>query len=179
MIYVALLRGINVGGNNKVDMKSLKVVFEKAGATQVKTYINSGNVIFEDAHSEEKIGAVLEAAIEKHFKIPVRVLIKSLPDIEKIVKKIPDEWQNNTELKCDVLFLWKDIDREEIIKDLPLNPVADEVKYVPGAVLWCIQRSMATKSRISKIVGTKLYKQITIRNCNTTRKLYAMMEEIH
>jgi hypothetical protein len=70
MIYVALLRGINVGGKNKVDMKKLKKCFEDIGMRKVTTYINSGNVIFEDTdHTKDEIATMLEKAILKDFSL--------------------------------------------------------------------------------------------------------------
>lgn len=67
MIYIALLRGINVGGNNKVAMLELRSVFEQAGMKNVTTYINSGNVIFESELSKNKLASMLELAIEQKF----------------------------------------------------------------------------------------------------------------
>lgn len=179
MTYVALLRGINVGGNSKVDMKQLKAVFEKAGMESVKTYINSGNVIFKaERQDPTKIALKLEKAIEKSFGFRVRVVVKDLPEMKKILAKLPHAWTNDTEQKCDVMFLWKDVDSKKILDGLALREDVDnDVIYVKGAVIWRVDRKLVTKSGMLKIIGTPLYASMTIRNCNTARKLYELMKE--
>jgi uncharacterized protein (DUF1697 family) len=178
MIYTALLRGINVGGNSKIDMKTLKKVFEDLGMTNVKTYINSGNVIFESELSSDPLVKKIEKEIESEFKISVRVLIKDINVIRKINDALPKSWLNNDEMKSDVMFLWDEVDSKSVLEELPTKEDIDEVKYVKGAVLWRVDRDKVTRSGISKIVGTKLYKQMTVRNCNTLRKLLEMMETL-
>lgn len=178
MIYVALLRGINVGGNNKVDMKELKKVFEEAGMSLVKTYINSGNIIFADRdHGQEELPAILEAAILAHFNLSIRVLVYSFDEFQRIAASIPDNWTNDQNMKSDVWFLWPETDDAAVLEELTIKPEIDRVKYVPGAVLWSVDKAYVTKSGMQKVIGTKLYKLVTIRNVNTVRKLTGLMEE--
>lgn len=178
MKYVALLRGINVGGNSKVDMKILKAAFEDLGMENVRTYINSGNVLFEDnKHSSSELVTLLENKIEKKFGFHVKILVKSHTQLKKVVDTLPDSWVNNADTKCDVMFLWEEVDSKKVLEELPIKPEIDKLKYVAGAVLWCVDRKNVTKSGMMKIVGTKLYKQMTIRNCTTTRKLLALMND--
>lgn len=177
MRYVALLRGINVGGNNKVDMKTLKRAFEEAGMEDVITYINSGNIIF--SHKEmphAKLAAVLEKIIEKEFRLAIKVLLRDLKNLKAVAKTLPASWQTNAEMKCDVMFLWEEVDSPEVLKQLTIKEGLDDVKYVPGAILWRVDKKDVTRSGLMKIVGSKLYKLMTIRNCNTLRKLVEMME---
>ena len=91
MNYVALLRGINVGGNRKVPMADLKDCFEKLGHTEVKTYINSGNVIFTSETSDiQKLREALENEIEKTFGFFVDVLVidaKTFIQTEKAIQR--------------------------------------------------------------------------------------------
>ena len=179
MIYVALLRGINVGGNNKVSMAQLKTSFEQAGMETVKTYINSGNVIFSDkVHSSDELTTMIEKIIVDEFGFSVSVLIRTINEIETIVEALPEPWRNDLAMKCDVLFLWKDIDREDIVDQLVIKPGVDNVRYVPGAILFAVDRKNITKSGLTRIIGTPMYKKITIRNCNTTRKLLEIMKLI-
>lgn len=176
MRYVALLRGINVGGNNKVDMKLLKDAFEQAGMNDVRTYINSGNVIFTDnKHAINDITNKLEAIIEQTFSITVKVLLRDEDQIRSIAASVPESWQNNSDMKCDVMFLWDDIDKPEIVDSLTIKPEIEDVRYVPGAILWRVDRRNVTRSGMLKLVGTDLYRQMTIRNCNTVRKLLLLM----
>lgn len=178
MIYVALLRGINVGGNNKVDMKELKKVFEEAGMSSVKTYINSGNIVFEDSlHEKEELPAILEAAILAHFNLSIKVLVYSFDEFQRVAASIPDNWTNDQDMKSDVWFLWPEADDEAVLEKLTIKPEIDRVNYVPGAVLWSVDKEYVTKSGMQKVIGTKLYKLVTIRNVNTVRKLLGLMEE--
>lgn len=177
MKYIALLRGINVGGNSLVSMKQLKELFETLGLEAVRTYINSGNVLFESKLTAAKLSPKIEAAIEHEFKFPVSVVVKSQPEIEAIAKVIPDNWQNNTEMKTDVMFLWADVDDRSTLKQLQIKPELDHVTYVKGAIIWHVLRKHVTRSGLLKIVGTPLYKKMTIRNVNTFRKLQKMLAE--
>ena len=105
MIYVALLRGINVGGNNKVDMKILKVTFESLGFTNVVTYINSGNIVFEDStRGQKSLACKIEDAIKRDFKLDIKVLVKSFEEIELICRQLPDTWVKNEVMRTDVCF---------------------------------------------------------------------------
>jgi uncharacterized protein (DUF1697 family) len=79
-------------------------------------------------------------------------------------------------MRCDVMFLWEGFDRKDILTELKIKPEIEDVVYVPGAVIWRIDRSNVTKSRLFKNIGTDLYKGMTIRNSNTVRKLAEMME---
>jgi uncharacterized protein (DUF1697 family) len=179
MIYVALLRGINVGGNNKISMKELKESFEKIGLQSVTTYINSGNVVFEDeTNGKEELEALLNQMILTDFQLNISVLVRSLKEFAVLMRKVPEHWENDGEMKCDVLFLADSVDGEETLERLTIKPGIDTVVYVPGAILWSVERKNVTKSGLMKIVGTELYKQMTVRNVNTTRKLYDIMNKV-
>lgn len=174
MIFVALLRGINVGGKNKVEMAKLKQTFEKLGFTEVRTYINSGNVMF--VSSKQPSAGMIEAAIEKGFGFPVPTLVRSLSDMETIVKRIPNAWVNDDQMKCDVMFLWKGLDSPTVLEQIAYKPELEDVLYVPGALAWRIDRANVNRGSLFNIVGTDVYRQMTIRNVNTVRKLYELMK---
>ncbi|RTR34045.1 DUF1697 domain-containing protein [Robertmurraya yapensis] len=179
MIYIALLRGINVGGKNKIDMKKLKQSFEQAGMEDVVTYINTGNIIFSSkSQSKNELSDILEEAIHKDFGLNIRVVVRSFDDIKRIISAIPATWKNDNEMKSDVLFLWDDIDEESVLENLTIKPNIDTVKYVPGAILWSVEKKNVTKSGVSKIIGTKVYKHVTVRNVNTARKIYELMSKL-
>jgi uncharacterized protein (DUF1697 family) len=177
MVYLALLRGINVGGNRKVEMAKLKQTFERLGFSDVKTFIASGNVIFAgDKVSETELVKKIEAAIEKDFGFKVDTLIRNQDEIERLVQAIPNSWVNNKEIKCDVMFLWPEVDHPKILDQIPTNPEIEDIKYFPGTIIWRIDRSLAGKSKVLKLNSTKLYKQMTIRNPNTVRQIYTLMQ---
>ena len=179
MTYVALLRGINVGGNKKIEMAKLKKTFERLGFTHVKTYIASGNVIFQaNSTNQTKLTSQIESAMKKDFKMDVRVLLRDIKAMQKLVKAIPSSWVNDTKMKCDVMFLWKEADKPSIMKEIAFDATIEDSKYVPGTILWRINRDKLSKTRIFKrIIGTKLHQQMTVRNPNTVRKLYELMLE--
>lgn len=177
MVYIALLRGINVGGNNKIDMKVLKQTFERVGMKDVVTYINTGNIIFSsNDQSKTELSRILEEAIHDDFGLRIKVVVRSIDDVRGIIHAIPVTWKNDKDMKSDVMFLWNEIDDETVLENLVIKPTIDTVKYVPGAILWSIEKKNANKSGMSKIIGTKIYKQVTVRNVNTARKIYELME---
>lgn len=174
--YLSLLRGINVGGNNKVAMKDLKKVFEDAGFTNVTTYINSGNIIFESPiKNVTEIVSIIETAIHKHFKFPVRVVVREAKTIKVVCDAIPEAWENDDEQKTDVLFLWNEYDKKDSLKLLAINSDVDTVIYNNGAIIWNVARKNYSKSGMNKFIGTELYKNMTARNVNTVRKLNKMV----
>ena len=176
MQYIVLLRGINVGGNNKVSMASLRIALSEAGFEDVKTYINSGNLLLKSDLPINRINDLVEDVIENTFGFKVYALTLSEDIFKNIAKTLPNEWVNNSDMKCDVMFLWSDIDDSKILESLTIRPGIDNIKYVKGAVLWSIDRARINKSGLNKIVGTSIYKKITIRNCNTVRKLNTMLD---
>ena len=178
MTSLALLRGINVGGKNKVEMGRLRSVFAQLGLEDVRTYINTGNVIFDaGSNSGSDLVTDLERAITNEFGLELKVLVRGIDSMRKIARALPEDWTNDSEVKCDVLFLWEDVDEPAVLDTLSLREGVDDVVYVPGAVLWRVDRAHYARSGMSKLVGTKLYKSMTVRNCNTVRRLIAMMED--
>ncbi|MBA3732990.1 DUF1697 domain-containing protein [Patescibacteria group bacterium] len=178
MIYVALLRGINVGGNAKVEMSKLKATFESIGCLKVMTYINSGNVVFEDKRSNAVLIKEIEAAITKSFDLKIRIVLRNIENIIKLSKEIPLNLTNDSEQKTDVLFLWKEIDHPSVIKKVVINPNLENVNYIEGALVWNIKRKDIAKGSGVKLLKTDLYQHITVRNINTVRKLKELMEKV-
>lgn len=172
MKYVALLRGINVGGNRKVPMVDLKSCFEKLGHTEVKTYINSGNVIFTSEVSEvKKLQKVLEKEIEKTFGFFVDVLIVDAKTFVQAVEKAPNGFGAKPDLyHSDVIFLL-DETAKNAVAQFETNPEVDAVWEGVSVVYFQRLSAKRTKSRLSKIITNPIYKKMTIRNWNTTCKL--------
>jgi uncharacterized protein (DUF1697 family) len=163
--HVALLRGINVGGNSKV--------FEELGFTNVSTYINSGNVMFQTDKTD--LAKKITAAIKKELKLDLKVLVKEAKEIKKICAKIPKDWTNDKGLRTDVIFLFDEYDKKDALKRIKTNPDVDTLLYVPGAIIWHLDRKNYTKSRMNKFIGTEVYKNSTARNVNTTKKLLELL----
>jgi uncharacterized protein (DUF1697 family) len=170
MKYVALLRGINIGGGRKVPMAELKQLFAELGYVDIATYINSGNVIF--SSTTRPASETIQTALEQHFGFPIDVLILSAAEIKTVAREIPDDWENDrVNHKSDVLYLFDDVNSSDIIDAIKPRPQYETLVYVNHAVLSNIQRVYQGKSSLLKLMGTPLYKRMTIRNVTTARKL--------
>jgi uncharacterized protein (DUF1697 family) len=169
--YVALLRGINVGGKSLIKMAVLKECVEAIGHGDVRTYIASGNVLFESKErSGAKLDAQLERAIEKTFDLPVRVVVRSGAEIQRVVDRIPKAWLGAADLRVTVAFLLRGTDAKTVARGLKPKDGIDELVTAPGALLFATRRDALTRTGL-KLVGTPAYKQMTLRNLNTTLKL--------
>ena len=171
MKYVALLRGINVGGKNKIAMKQLVEAMVGAGFKEVSTYINSGNIFFADSAAPAALAGKLEELIRVEFGLSIRVLLRDERNIAKVAAALPADWQNGEEAKCDIMFLWPKYDEAGVLDRLTKRPGIDELRYVEGALLWRAARRQLTKSGMMALPGTDLYAHMTVRNCNTLRKI--------
>ena len=172
MTYVAFLRGVNVGGKGIVSMAAIKEAFAALGLSDVRTYINSGNVIFSTrALDAQRLTARIEKALEQHTGMTIKVLVMDHMVLKKLVDAIPRNWVDDKTMRTYVLLLWKELDDRTILDRLPIKPDVDELKYTPGAVIWRVDRESVGRSHMNRIVGTPLYKKITIRSANTMRKL--------
>lgn len=177
-IFVALLRGVNVGGNNMISMKSLKASFEAIGFTQVTTYINSGNVIFKTKETDaRKLERQIERMLEKDFQLDSKVVVRSVAEMEELVNSLPPSWDDDSRWRYYVIFLRHTIDSEKILADLPANDDIEQIVYRPGTLLWSALISGLTRSKIHKLSGQKVYREMTVRNLNTTKKLHELMKK--
>lgn len=177
-VFVALLRGVNVGGNNMISMKDLKKSFEGIGFGEVSTYINSGNVIFKSKETDaRKLERKIEQMLVKDFELDSKVVVRSLSEMEELVKSLPASWNDPDRWRYYVVFLRHTVDSEKILEDLPANADVEEIVYRPGTLLWSALISEITKSKIQKVSSQKLYKEMTIRNLNTTKKLHQLMSK--
>lgn len=177
MKYVALLRGINVGGNSMVKMSELKTAFEKAEYTNVITYINSGNVIFEtDKHEIQKITSHIEKILKQTF-FSIKVVILSESQLGKVLDEVPDTWRREDDLRCYISFLRDSLKPSEVISQMKLNQTVDSAKIGQHVVYMSTKLSGLTKSGFTKLVGTKVYKEMTMRNYTTVQKIFEQMNK--
>ncbi len=179
MIHVALLRGINVGGKNKISMASLKETFQRLGLTNVTTYINSGNVIFSDVQGDESgIAGEIEPAIRDDFDLEIPVVLRNLSQMQALLDALPAPWVNDKITTANAMFLWHEIDNPEILDRLEVKPEYDEVSYVPGALLWRVSKEVLASSGMMRLAGSPLYRKMTVRNVNTVRRVAAIMQQL-
>lgn len=177
MKYVALLRGINVGGNNKVPMADLRDCLENVGLKNVRTYIQSGNVLFVSSEKgEAKLTTEMEQAIEKTFGFSVVVALFSQPEFEDIATNLPKDWLKNPEWKYNYLFLKKPTTAQEALD--ALGDQKTEIEYVKagnGVLYQAMSIKLFGSTTASKMIGTPIYKRMTIRNHNTVQKLLELL----
>jgi uncharacterized protein (DUF1697 family) len=179
--YLALLRGINVGGKNKVPMVELKACFEGLGYENVQTYIASGNVIFESSKSSAELTEEIQETLPKKFRLDselIAVLVLSHDQLQQVITQAPKGFGAEPDTYySDAIFLMG-IPSEEAIKIFSPREGVDTVWQ--GDLVIYSQRLAAqrTKSRLSQIMSSPLYKNMTIRSWGTTAKLFDMMNAI-
>ena len=178
-VFVALLRGVNVGGKNNLSMSALKTNLSKADLQNVTTYINSGNVLFTSSQADpRKLEAKIERLLTIQHNLRCKVVVRSLSEMKKLVERLPASWKGDEEWAHNVMFLRHSIDSKAVLEELAPNPGIDKVLYRPGAVLWSARRSDMKQSSMNKLSSRKVFQDMTVRNANTTRKLYELMKEM-
>lgn len=174
--YIAFLRGINVGGNNIIKMQDLRDCLEKNGFRDAGTFIQSGNVLFKS--NEKHINRLedrMEDILSKTFNYRSMVLVRSYPQIKKILAEVPDDWIVRHDLRRYIAFLKEPVTAVEALKEVELKPGIDFIKAGAGVVYMTTLLSGITKSGFTKLIGKKIYKYTTIRNYNTTKKIAELM----
>jgi uncharacterized protein (DUF1697 family) len=175
---VALLRGINAGGNNIIKMNELKTIFEEMDLLDVQTYIQSGNVIFNGFGKDKlKLGEKIEKKLFKKLNNEVKVTLFTLSEMEKIINNKPYRYgEENEKYKYDVMFLIEPLNAKEALKEIQTRETVDEVYEGKRVLYFKRLKEKITKTYLTKIVGTPLYKYMTLRNWNTTEKLFDLMK---
>ena len=173
--YLALIRGINVGGKSRVSMAELKMKLEEAGYTQVSTYINSGNVLYSSIETDlERLVKHFEHILEKHFEVTTYVSVVSVDEFRKAVEHAPTWWGENTKvIHNDGLFVIAPATAQQIIEDVgEPKPEYEKIDSYGHLIFWSAPFETYGRTQWSKIVSKVSYKKVTIRNSNTVRKLY-------
>jgi len=175
--YVALLRGINVGGRNPVAMADLREAFEADGHEAVGTYIQSGNVLFESDRPRAALEGEIEAMLERRFGFPLVVVVRSHVQLSRVVTKAPDGFGAAPETyHSDVLFLKAPLSSRQAMGVVGLREGVDQAWAGTGVLYFARLSERRVQSRMSRIVGTPEYARMTIRSWNTTTKLLALLD---
>ncbi|MCC6398131.1 MAG: DUF1697 domain-containing protein [Bacteroidetes bacterium] len=176
-VYISLLRGINVGGHKKIPMKDLKALYESAGFTDFKTYIQSGNVVFNSTRKDiQRINTDIEKAITDSFGFPVTVITREAGDLGKIIKQNPFAGRDGIDEKhLFVVFLGAK-PSATAVKDLSIPPVKtrDELKVSALEVFVHCPDGYGQTPYTNLFFEKKLKVAATARNWRTTTTLYAM-----
>lgn len=174
MRYVALLRGINVGGKAVIKMADLSACVGELGYEDVRTYIASGNVLLRSTERPSSLEAEIERALERRFSLPIRVVVRSAREVAGIVERVPSAWIGASDLRVMVGFLMRGTTGRSAARLVRPREGIDELVAAPGALIWATRKDALTRSGI-RLVGTPLYKEMTLRNLNTTLKLAELL----
>ncbi|HXT15645.1 MAG TPA: DUF1697 domain-containing protein [Gemmatimonadaceae bacterium] len=176
-VYVALLRAVNVGGNNMVSMKALASSFQKAGFRDVATYINSGNVMFRSAeHDSRAIESVVDSLLSRNHGIETKCIVRSADEIAGLVRTMNTTWKMDEAWRYHVLFLRHTIDSKAVLRDFDADSDLERVTYCPGTLLWSVKVDGVERSAITKLLGRRVSHDMTARNVNTTRRIFELMQ---
>lgn len=173
--YLALLRGINVGGKNRVPMADLRETVEELGHADVATYIQSGNVLFRAPRQPlAELSARLEASLSERFGIDLKVVVVTEAELRRVVDEAPAGFGAQTH-RCDVIFLRKPLTAKRAMAAIETKEGVDSAWAGKGVLYFSRLDARASSSRLGKVVGKPEYKEMTIRNWRTTTKLLALM----
>jgi len=176
--YVALLRGINVGGKNPIPMTALKACFEESGFVDVRTYIQSGNVVFTaPASSQAELTRQVERMLTSAFDYEASVVLRSPTQMRSIVERAPDGFgAEPTRYRYDVIFLKPPLTARTVVESVPTKDGVDRIWAGTGVVYFSRLTSRAAQSRLTRVISMPIYQSMTIRNWNTTTKLLQLLE---
>lgn len=175
--YVALLRGINVGGKNIIKMADLRRSFEAMGLDDVETYIQSGNVVFSSKERSPKaLAPPIAAMLGETFDYSATLAVLSKAQLHKAVEGAPPGFGDEPKAyRYDVMFLLPPLTAKKALGDIPTKEGVDGKHEGPGVVYFTRLIAKASSSRLSRITGLPIYQQMTIRNWNTTTKLLQLL----
>lgn len=176
--YIALLRGINISGKNKIAMSELKTSFLEIGYTAVSTYLNSGNVIFfSDVDDKDTISNTIKSMIKNKFELDIPVFVISQEELEDILNHAPDWWgDSNKEIYDNLIFMFPALSYDEFYNKVG-SPKEDyeKVYNYKNAIFWSFSRKNYQKTNWwSKTASSNISDKITIRTANTVKKIVGM-----
>ena len=175
--YLALLRGVNVGGKNLVKMSELRDALEEMGLIDVATYINSGNFLFRAPRQPRaELAKQLEARLSKRFGLELKLVLLTHAQMKRVVDGAPRGFGAETD-RCDVIFLFAPLTVKRAISAMETKEGVDRLWAGTGVVYFSRLTEKATSSRMGRVVMKPEYKNMTIRSWGTTTKLLDLMEQ--
>lgn len=176
--YIALFRGINISGKNKIAMSELKKCFAELGFAEIVTYLNSGNVIFSSAiEDKDVLTNKVQLMIKDRFHLEIPVFIILQEELAELLKNAPDWWgDDNREIYDNLIFLMPPLSYEEFYDEIGVPKAEYEsVYHYKNVVFWSFSRKDYQKTNWwSKTAGSGVSGRITIRTANTVRKIAGM-----
>lgn len=175
--YVALLRGINVGGKNLIKMADLRACFEDQDFRNVATYIQSGNVLFESGdRSSARLAQRIEDMLAATFDYQPTVVVLTRNRLRSIVDEAPDGFGAQPRRMYDVLFLKPPLTAAAALESVPVKEGVDQAHAGKGALYYSRLVGRASQSRLGRVASLPIYQSMTIRSWGTTTKLLQMMD---
>lgn len=179
--YIALLRGINISGKNKISMAELKKGFEKLAFEEVKTYLNSGNVIFFGENDDiRNLTIQIEKMIKNQFDLDIPVLVISKEELENILDNAPCWWgDENKEIYDNIIFIIPPTTFAEVFNEIgDPKEEFEKIKNYENVVFWSFSRKDYQKTNWwSKTASASISNKLTIRTANTIRKIVKMIDD--
>ncbi|MCL1799500.1 MAG: DUF1697 domain-containing protein [Eggerthellaceae bacterium] len=170
--YIALLRGINVGGNNKISMAELKAAFCEAGFSDVRTYINSGNVVFTSDLDASAVQAACEAIIAEEFALSIAVAVLTAGELADALAHAPDWWGSAPDAKHNAIFVIPPATAQDVCAEVgEIKPEYEKCAYHGRLIFWSAPMETFSRTRWGSVSKRTTYQKITIRNSNTAFKL--------
>lgn len=178
--YIALLRGINISGKNKISMAELKQELEKLGYENVRTYLNSGNAIFDcNIDDKENITKDICLMIKNKFNLEIPVYIITTLELKDILMNTPEWWgTENKEIYDNIIFIISPSNYDEVYKTVgnPTNGI-DKIQEYKNIIFWSYDLNNYRKSNWwIKTASTDIKDKITIRTANTMRKVLELCD---
>ena len=177
--FALLVRGINVGGKNKVVMADLRQQLTDLGLGQVETYINSGNIFFTTDLPRTQLAECLSTFFENHYPFIERFSLLSREDYEAECANLPEWWTEEMARK-DVLFYTEGLGRESVEEKLLALDLGEEVLHFGKvSVFWgkFSEASYAKTAYHKHLMKMPFYRQMTIRNANTFDKIGTLLKK--
>ena len=177
--YALLVRGINVGGKNKVVMAQLRQELTELGLENVETYINSGNIFFDTSISKTQLVEILQVFFDKHYPFIQHFSLLSQEDYEEELRTLPEWWFQEMARK-DVLFYTEDLDRESVEEKLLALKLGDEVLYFGKlGIFWgkFLEETYSKTAYHKYLLKMPFYRNITIRNAKTFDKIGQFLKD--
>ena len=176
--YIALLRGINISGKNKISMPDLKTALTEKGFADVKTYLNSGNVVFSgDETDVVKLAEKIRAIIFEVFKLEIPVFVISQDELKDLLSKAPSWWGSDNKDIYDNLIFAIAPHSIEVVAEKIGEPTAEleKVQIYGNVAFWSFDRKLYAKANWwKKTANPGIGEMITIRTANTLRKIVEM-----
>ena len=176
--YVALLRGINVGGKNVIPQQALRSSFAELGFEDVRTYIQSGNVLFQSQEKSIKsLTGIIEQKLSDRFSYPACAVVVSRRKYAAAVQKAPVSWGLTDDWKHNALFTLSEITPRQVLAQLPAPRLdIESVAVGPGVLFWSASKRQLAKTTMTKLAAAAAYQKLTVRNHRTVLRLRELLD---